>query len=342
MLDNIKNILTYKSVDILISEKKYDLALEKLNTLIKDEFKLSETFLKRGKLCHKLLMYDDAYSDYTYIINHCANKTKAYMERVFLNFDIENYKEAISDAEKILALDESNINVTRVKILSLIFLELHEEAQKYLLSLYNNKYKALQHLFNETAQYIARNELSKSLSILKTIDKIDFDNPFKLFNEAEIYRLAGDNEKYNNIISRLNAVFQKYFISHFRFTDMYQEKDLWEISFLLELSVFDKENLFIYPRKILEGYKNYLEGHIADSKENFQTAVSINPEKAEGYVLLAQTLQLMSGYDNPQYKKDAEINYIKAMEIYARDNRNDKVEDMRKQIKHLNSTLTLM
>ena len=37
--------------------------------------------------------------------------------------------------------------------------------------------------------------------------------------------------------------------------------------FLLELEVFDKQGLFLYPFRILEGYKNHIEGHIIDSKE---------------------------------------------------------------------------
>ena len=80
-----------------ISEKNYDLALEKLNSLIKEEYKPSETFLKRGRLCHKLLMLDDAYSDFTYIITHCVKKEEAYYERVALNYEMSNYYEAIMD-----------------------------------------------------------------------------------------------------------------------------------------------------------------------------------------------------------------------------------------------------
>jgi hypothetical protein len=57
-------------------------------------------------------------------------------------------------------------------------------------------------------------------------------------------------------------------------------------------------------------------------------------------VLLAQTLQLLSGYDNPAFKKDAEINYRKAMAIYQKENLTAKTEDMKRQIKHLNSTLS--
>ena len=114
-----------------------------------------------------------------------------------------------------------------------------------------------------------------------------------------------------------------------------------EISFLLELEIFDKQGLFLYPFRILEGYKNHLEGHIIDSKECFEKAIRINPNKPEGYVLLAQTLQLMSGYDNPEYKYDAEINYKKAMQIFQQENLPQKVEDMRRQIQHLNSNLTL-
>ena len=71
MLDNIKYLVCIKTIDKLILEKNYDLALEKLNYLIAKEYKPSETFLKRGQLCHKLLMLDDAYSDFTYIITHC-------------------------------------------------------------------------------------------------------------------------------------------------------------------------------------------------------------------------------------------------------------------------------
>ena len=79
---------------------------------------------------------------------------------------------------------------------------------------------------------------------------------------------------------------------------------------------------------------------LIDSKESFERAVKINPHKPEAYVLLAQTLQLMSGYDKPEYKKEAEENYLKAMEIYNRENLIEKAEDMKRQIKHLNSSLS--
>ena len=121
---------------------------------------------------------------------------------------------------------------------------------------------------------------------------------------------------------------------------MYQDKDLLEISFLLELEIFDKQGLFLYPFRVLEGYKNHLEGHIIDSKECFEKAIEINPKKPEAYVLLAQTLQLMSGYDNPEYRNDAEENYKKAMEIFQQENLPEKVEDMKRQLKHLNSNLS--
>ena len=48
----------------------------------------------------------------------------------------------------------------------------------------------------------------------------------------------------------------------------------------------------------------------------------------------------MSGYDNPEYKKEAELNYQKAMEIYQKENLSDKVEDMKRQLRHLNSNLS--
>ena len=122
---------------------------------------------------------------------------------------------------------------------------------------------------------------------------------------------------------------------------MYQDKDIMEISFLLELAIFDKQNLFAYPMKILEGYKNHLEGHIVDSKGCFEQAVKINPNKPEAYILLAQTFQLMSGYDNPEYRADAEKNYTLAMEIYKREQLDDKAEAMKRQLRHLNSNLLL-
>ena len=142
-------------------------------------------------------------------------------------------------------------------------------------------------------------------------------------------------------MKEIESVFPKYFVSHFRFTDMYQERDLMEISFLLELKIFDKQNLFSYPMAILEGYKNQMEGHIIDSKECFEKAIEINPNKPEAFVLLAQTLQLMSGYDNPDYKKDAELNYNKALRLYEEKHLTAKAEEMRRQIKHLNSKLML-
>ena len=121
---------------------------------------------------------------------------------------------------------------------------------------------------------------------------------------------------------------------------MYEDRDILETCFLLELRIFDKQSCFDYPMCILEGYKAHSEGRIIDSKEAFERAIKINPDKAEGYVLLAQTLQLMSGYDNPAYKQDAEYNYKKALNIYQRENLTAKTEDMKRQIKHLNSNLS--
>ena len=341
MLDNIKYLMCLKTIDKNILEGNFELALEKLNFLIREEYKPSTTYLKRGTLCKKLLMYDDAYSDFTYIIGHCAQKKEAFFERLFLNYEINNYYEAITDANAILSWDEDNFEVKRIKFLSLVFSSQEDLAKEYILNIFEfHKYKTIQFLFKEVAVVLAKDEFSKGLKLLELIDLIDKDNPIKLLKEANIFGLAGDKEKENEILSRINSIFPKYFVSHFRFSDMYQDKDLLEISFLLELEIFDKQGLFLYPFRVLEGYKNHLEGHIIDAKECFEKAIRINPTKPEGYVLLAQTLQLMSGYDNPEYKLDAEENYKKAMEIFQNENLLDKVEDMKRQIKHLNSNLS--
>ena len=342
MLDNIKYLMCSKTVDKNILENNFEMALSKLNFLIREEYKPSETYLKRGKLCKKLLMLDDAYSDFTYVIGHCANKKEAYYERLYLNFEISNFFEAIIDANMILTWDENNFDVKRIKFLSLVFSLQEDLAKDYLMELFDyHKYQALQFLFKEVAIVLAKDEYSKGLRLLELIDLIDKDNPIKILKEANIFGLAGDKEKQQELLNRIDSVFPKYFVTHFRFSDMYQDKDLLEISFLLELEIFDKQGLFLYPFKILEGYKNHIEGHIIDSKECFEKAIEINPTKPEAFVLLAQTLQLMSGYDNPEYKIEAESNYKKAMEIYQKENLLDKVEDMKRQLKHLNSTLNI-
>ena len=245
MLDNIKYLVCLKTIDKLISENNYDLALEKLNYLIGQEYKPSETFLKRGRLCHKLLMLDDAYSDFTYIITHCSKKEKAYQERLMLNFEIGNFYEAIKDADKILTWDEENFEVKRIKFLSLVYSNEEDIAKDFILNLFEfNKYKTIQFLFKEVAMVLANDELSKGLKLLGLIDLIDKDNPIKLLKEATIYGMANQVDKQNEILKKIDSVFPKYFISHFRFTDMYKEKDLMEICFLLELKIFDKQKLF--------------------------------------------------------------------------------------------------
>ena len=93
MLDNIKYLMSLKTVDKNILEGNFELALQKLNFLIREDYKPSITYLKRGKLCKKLMMYDDAYSDFTYVIGHCAHKKEAYYERLFLNYEISNFFE---------------------------------------------------------------------------------------------------------------------------------------------------------------------------------------------------------------------------------------------------------
>ncbi len=340
MLDNIKYLMCFKSVDKYIADKNYELALEKLNFLISEEYQPAETFLKRGQLCHTLLMNEEAYSDFTYIIKHCAKKDAAYLERMCLNYEINNYIEAIADSYKVLETDNQNTDAVRIIFLSLCLSGNLSQARDFILKYMNyHMYKALQFIFNEIAVLIAQDDYSKALKLLEVIDDIDSDNPIKLLKEANIYKLAGEIEKSDYILKRLDSAFPKYFISHFRFTDMYEERDLLEICFLLELEIFDKQKLFTYPLKILEGYKKHLEGHIIESKECFESAIKLNPTKPEAYVLLAQTLQLMSGYDNPEYKKDAEENYKIAMEIYKKQRLEDKAEAMKRQLKHLNSSL---
>ena len=341
MLENIKNLFTFYHAQKCIDDKNYEAALEKLNYLAEKEFKPAETFLKRGILCHKLLMQEEAYADFTYIINNCTEKQRAYYERMKLNFEISNYIEAISDSNKILENIPNNFECKIYKFLSYLYIGQTELAKSYILDIFNShKYKAIQFIFNEAAKNISKDELAKGLKLLDVVELLDPDNPIKIFKEANIYALAGQDDKKDELLKRLDTVFPKYFLSHFHYTDMYEDRDLLETAFLLELKIFDTRNCFDYPMSILEGYKYYLEGHILDSKESFEKAIKINPEKPDAYVLLAQTLQLLSGYDNPAFKKDAEINYRKAMAIYQKENLTAKTEDMKRQIKHLNSTLS--
>ncbi len=60
MLDSIKSMMCLKSVDKLIAENNFDMALAKLNMLVREDFRPSVTYLKRGRLCKKLLMFSDA------------------------------------------------------------------------------------------------------------------------------------------------------------------------------------------------------------------------------------------------------------------------------------------
>ncbi len=342
MLENVRHFITLKSVDKLIKDKNYEQALEKLNFLASECFRPEETFLKRGKLCQKLLMTEEAYNDFTYIINGCANKIDAYYARMLLNFEISNYYEAVIDASKLEESNISSLEITEIKFLSMVYSEQTESAEQYIYEYFGeNKYKTIQFILNETAKNIANDELAKGLKLLEIIDLIDKDNPIKLLKEANIYSIAGEIEKEQQIMQYLTSVFPKYFVSHFRFSDIYEDKDLLEICFLLELKIFDKQNTFAYPMSILEGYRYNLEGRIIDSKEAFERAININPNKPEAYVLLAETLQLMSGYDKPEYKEEARKNYEIAMKLYERDNLIQKAENMRKQIKHLNSGIRL-
>ncbi|MCQ2739284.1 MAG: hypothetical protein MJ237_03550 [bacterium] len=342
MLDNIRYHMLLKSIDKNIQENLFDVALGKLNELVKKDFKPALTYLKRGRLCKKLLMYSDAYSDFTYVIEHCAKKEEAYYERVFLNFEIANFYEAILDAETILSFDKSNFDVKRIKFLSLAYSNRESESCEYILGIFNNnKYKTIQFIFNEVAIVLAKDEFSRGLKLLEIIELLDPNNPIKLLKEATIYGYVGDTNSQNSILKKLDNIFPKYFVSHFKFTDMYQEKDLLEISFLLELSIFDKKNIFVYPLKILEGYKKHMEGHITESKMCFEDAIKINSSRPEAYVLLAQTLQLMSGYDKAEYRNEAEKNYKLAEEIYLRENLPQKAETMRRQLQHLNSPIKL-
>lgn len=341
MLENIKSLIALKSVDKYIKENNYELALKTLNNLISEEFKPAETYLKRGKLCHKLLMFESAYSDFTYVITHCIHKEEAYRARLFLNIEISNFAQAITDADKVLEFNPDDFEIKRTKFLALLYSLKDECAKNYVLEIFDNdKYRTIQFLFNETAINIAHDELAKALKMLDVIDMIDKDNPIKLLKEANIYGLAGESAKESEIMKRIDSVFPKYFISHFRFTDMYESRNLLEISFLLELKIFDSQNLFSYPMTILEGYKSQMEGHIIESKEFFERAIKLKPEKPEAYVLLAETFQLMSGYDNIEYKKEAEKNYKIAMDIYEQEKIPVKVEDMKRQIRHLNSNLS--
>lgn len=342
MLEDIKNKFYFHSIDKLISHKNYDEAFQRLNCLADSGYRLFDVILKRGNLCKKLLMSDEAYSDFSYLINNFFDNEPAYRERMLLSFELENYKNAINDAEKLLQKNPDNLDIKMIKFFSYVFLGNYDEAKNLIMDIFNfNNYKIIQFILNECAKLVSQNELSKGLKLLEIIELIDSDNPLKLLNEANIYGLVGDEVKKSEILTKIEAVFPKYFLSHYKFTDIYEDRDLLEICFLLELKIFDKYDLFSYQMSILEGYKFNIEGHIIDSKEAFEKAVNINSDLPEAYVLLAQTLQLMSGYDNPQYKEEAYQNYKKALSIYEKSNMALRAEDMKRQIQHLNSMISL-
>ena len=164
MLDNIKYFMSLKTVDKNILRNEFELALEKLNFLIREEYKPSVTYLKRGQLCKKLLMFDDAYSDFTYVITHCAQKKEAFFERAFLNYEIANYYEAITDSNEVLTFDAENFDIKKIKFLSLLFSMQDNIACNYILEIFEQKkYKTLQFLFNEVALTLAKDEYSKAL-----------------------------------------------------------------------------------------------------------------------------------------------------------------------------------
>lgn len=340
MLNDIKHYILLKNIDNIIKAKNYELALNKLNYLIKEGFKLNETFLKRGRLCKKLLMFEDAYSDFTYVITHFSNNIQAYYERAFLNFETSNFSGFISDAEKILEKYPDDIEIKKMKFLSLVYSSKKVTAVEYLIKQLNNdKYKILQILFEETAKCLTKDELAKALALLSVVDEIDKDNPIKLLNEANIYALAGENNKQKELIKKIDSIFPKYFISRFKFTDVYEERNLAEIYFLLDLRIFDRQNLFEYPFLILEGYKNYAEGKIIETKECFEKAITVKPDKPEAYVYLGEIFQIMSGFNNPEFLKNAEENYNKALEIYEREQISTKAEVMKRQLKHLHTSI---
>ena len=55
MLENIKYLMILKTVDKNIAEGNFELALDKLNFLIKEDFKPASTYFKRACLCKKLI-----------------------------------------------------------------------------------------------------------------------------------------------------------------------------------------------------------------------------------------------------------------------------------------------
>ena len=197
------------------------------------------------------MMFDDAYSDFTYIIGHCAQKREAFYERLFLNFEISNFYEAIIDANMILSWNEDDFEVKRIKFLSLVYSQQSDLAKEFILNLFEfHKYKTIQFLFNEVALVLAKDEYSKGLKLLDLIDEIDKDNPIKLLKEANIYGLAGDKVKQDEIIKRIESIFPKYFVSHFRFSDMYQDKDLLEIKQIGNCQIVTAMEFDIYASSI--------------------------------------------------------------------------------------------
>ncbi|MCX6257015.1 MAG: tetratricopeptide repeat protein [Bacteroidia bacterium] len=95
----------------LLSNKKYNDALETLDNLLSQKKKFSEGYYLRAKVFELLNDDKNALTDYSEAINNNKNNPGYYIDRAKLYIRLEKYQQALADLNKALDLEPLNIHL---------------------------------------------------------------------------------------------------------------------------------------------------------------------------------------------------------------------------------------
>ncbi len=297
--------LFYLSAEINCINKNYDEAMKNYSYAIRINENDPVYYYKLGLVLTLKGYFNEAEQSYYTALEKDSGNILYNYTLAYLYYTEKKYKSAEQITDKILILDEQNVNAISLKILLAVQRDDMICAKKYIDKLTDLKAEDDLGFYAQAIYYSKLNMWNKSLEAGKKAMELNSESLEYKYFLANSYFEANENEKSlklcEEIITKNDKYINAYILSaknHIKKNDYYNAK--LNIAKAIELDLNNAEVHY------LQGLINFNEKNYEKAAQCYKTAITINPLNIEYYEKTADSYYALGEYNDAyNYYKEA-------------------------------------